>query len=111
MVMAAKRKKGGFFSEAVEFLASSGLRSALKAVSATVDDTLSNAQRQLREATQFVIKSSIIYILVLIGALFALVGLGIFISERVRGLSDGLGFVVVGGLLIILGMVSKALSR
>ena len=64
-------------------------------------------QDRIDETTRKVIKASVLYVIFVIGALFMLVGLSQFVQAH-WGWTQGLGFVLVGGALVLLGFFAKA---
>ncbi len=64
-------------------------------------------QDRIDETTKKVIKASVLYVIFMIGALFLLVGASQFVQAH-WGWTQGLGFVLVGVVLVLLGLFAKA---
>lgn len=81
----------GFFGESVV----DGLKEQ-------VDDAVDHAKERAEALLERVIKRLISFFLVLTGLVFGLVGLGMFLSRRVPALGDGIGYILVGLVLVLL---------
>ena len=72
-----------------------------------VESTLDQAKVSIERIAENVVRKVLAASLLVIGLILGLVGLGIFLSRRVAALSDGIGFVVVGLVIVILALVAK----
>ncbi|MFH1506504.1 MAG: hypothetical protein ABIE94_05980 [archaeon] len=91
-----------------EFLQNLGIMATLKS---KVDEFLEDLKERVKESVERMVKSIIIGILVFIGFIFALVGFARYLTETFPGLDHGLGYVVVGLILIFIGIIAKVFSR
>ncbi len=76
------------------------------AIGEEVDKRIEKAERTVEEATLKAIKTSVIYVLFLIGGLFTLVGVASLLQD-VFPLADGVGFVIVGVFVLLLGRFAQ----
>jgi len=82
----------------------------LSGIKERFEEVIKDTKEQIREAVERAVKKTIMAMLMLIGVLFALVGIAKYLSETVPSLSNGLGFVVVGLILLFLGIMVRVLS-
>ena len=80
-----------------KYLTGEALIGAAETFRDTVDQTVAR-----------VIKASALFIIFLTGVVFFIIGLARFLQEY-NGWVDGTGYALVGGILILLGFVVKAL--
>lgn len=80
-------------------------------VKTTVKDTMDDVEERTKRIVKNVVKSSIVILIMLIGTIFTLSGLGKFLSETVKQLNHGLGFVFIGVILLLFGIVAKVLQK
>ena len=89
-----------FFKEIGNFLLGEGM-SKLKE---NVNKTIKDVEQRVERATIKVIKTLTLFVMMLIGALFILIGLAQYLNEIVPGLRHGLGTVLIGAILILLAL-------
>lgn len=86
-----------------------------------VHETMSEAETRAEEiidhaeerANKFVhnfVKGSLLFFLALIGFIFALVGLGTYLST-LQGLGSGMGYILVGVVLLILAGFARLMQK
>ncbi|MBN1645883.1 hypothetical protein JW868_02470 [Candidatus Woesearchaeota archaeon] len=92
--------------EVLKFLGQGGVDSIKKKVDTTVEQTKKKVELIVTNA----LKISAVFVIVVVGFIFALVGVSKYLSETVNALNHGLGFLVVGAVLIILALIVKGLS-
>jgi len=95
-----------FFKDLGNFLLGEGLSSLKK----TVDKTIKDVEHRIERATIKVIKTSILFLMMIIGIIFILVGLAKYINETVPGLAHGLGTILIGAILIVLALFVRAMK-
>ncbi|RME52468.1 hypothetical protein D6783_04600 [Candidatus Woesearchaeota archaeon] len=100
-----------FLRQAFKSLFGAGVAGTVQNIKDTVDTTLHSVEEKVRATTTIVIKTSIIFLLIFIGTLFFLVGIAQYLSTTIPALRGGLGYALVGVLLLLFGLVSNALSR
>lgn len=66
-------------------------------------------QDRIEETTRRAIKASILYIVFLLGFLFVLIGLANYL-QATNAWTEGTGLLVIGGALLFLGLLVKALK-
>lgn len=76
-----------------------------------VDEGLEGAKLKVEEIVEKVLKKLISFFILLLGFIFALVGLGKYLTETVAALHSGLGFVALGVALLLLGFFARYLSK
>jgi len=91
-----------------EFFEKLGLFSDLKS---KFEGMLEDFQERIRKAIERAIKRAIIFLLIIIGFIFALVGFARYLTETVPSLDHGMGFVVVGLVLIFLAIIARVFSN
>ena len=96
----------GFFKELGDFLIGKGLESLKR----TVDKTIKDVEERVERATIKVIKTSILFLIMIIGGLFMLVGLSAYLNNTVPALANGLGTILVGAVLIILALFVRLMK-
>ena len=95
-----------FFKEIGKFLLGEGITSLKK----TVDKTIKDVEERIEKATIKVIKTSILFLMMIVGVIFILVGLANYLNENVRALNDGLGTVLIGAILIVLALFVRIMK-
>ena len=97
---------GNFFKDRGKFLVGEGLSNLKK----TVDKTVKDIEVKVERATIKVIKTSILFLMMAVGALFILVGLATYLNETVRAMDHGLGTIIVGAVLIVLALFARIMK-
>ncbi|MFH1072854.1 MAG: hypothetical protein V1743_05485 [Nanoarchaeota archaeon] len=72
-----------------------------------MDEEIEEMQRRIELTIKQVLKRITLVIILFTGALFILAGLGKYLSETVPSLDHGLGYVFIGGLLVVLAVLVK----
>jgi hypothetical protein len=96
--------------------------SFLSGLEHAVKDTMNEAETRAEEiidhaeerANIFVhnlVKGSLLFFLALIGFIFALVGLGTYLANTVPGLDNGMGYILLGMILLALAGFAKFVQR
>lgn len=96
----------GFFKEAGKFLMGEGM-SRLKD---KVDKTVKDLEQKIEIITRKVIKTSILFLMMFIGAMFVLIGFAKYLNEAVPGLAHGLGTILIGAVLIVLALFVRVMK-
>ena len=100
--MAEKKKK--FFKTLGKFLI--GEAYLVRQVEKGVDKTIHEAEKKIEHLTVKAIKASAVFMLILLGLIFSLVGLSNYLTSR-YALTDGFGYIYVGLALIFLGWFAR----
>ncbi|MFC1648512.1 hypothetical protein ACFL1B_03555 [Nanoarchaeota archaeon] len=79
----------------------------IREVGKTVDRTLENAEKKIERLTHNALKASMMFVLIFLGLIFALIGLAQFITAHYT-FKPGIGYILVGVVLILLGWFAKA---
>lgn len=95
-----------FFKEIGKFLLGEGLSTLKK----TVNSTIKNVEEKIERATLKVIKTSILFLMMIMGALFILIGFAKYLNETVPGLAHGLGTILIGAILIVLAVFVRIMK-
>lgn len=95
-----------FFKDLGKFLVGEGLGSLKK----TVDKTVKDIEVKVERATIKVIKTSVLFLMMAVGALFILIGLAKYLNETVPAFDHGLGTILVGAILIVLGLFVRMMK-
>lgn len=103
--------KAGFFKKLFGELSILGFKTVVENVKEAVSDTIEQTEKKIEIVVKKVVKTTLIFLIMIIGFIFVLVGLGKYLSETFPQFSHGLGFAVVGLVLIIIGWISRALSN
>ena len=97
---------GSFWKDVAGFLAGEGI----KGLKSTVDKTIKTVEEKIERATIKVIKTSILFLMMIIGVIFALVGLAQYLNNTVSGLANGLGTILIGAILIVLALFVRIMK-
>ena len=107
-----------FFSTIKKLLTKSFLSGLESAVETTMHKAETRAEEIIEaaeeKATKFLhnlVKGAILFFLALTGFIFALAGLGNYLSETVNGLSNGVGYIVIGIIMLVLVIFAKVLQK
>jgi len=84
----------------LEELLGGGVSSAKKAAFETID----RAKLGVEEATKRVLKAASIFVLIILGLIFVLVGLANYL-DAINNWISGVGLMIVGGVIILLMIV------
>lgn len=95
-----------FFKEAGNFLLGEGM-SRLKD---KVDKTIKDLEQKIEIITKKVIKTSILFLMMFIGAMFILIGFAKYLNETVPVFAHGLGTILVGAVLIALALFVRVMK-
>jgi|GEM_PF-1568717 len=95
-----------FFKDIGNFLLGEGLSTLKK----TVDKTIKDVEYRIERVTIKVVKTLTLFVMMLIGMIFILVGLAKYLNETVPGLAHGLGTILIGAILIALALFVKAMK-
>ena len=76
-----------------------------------VDETLEDAKLKVGEIVELVIKKLVLVFLVFVGLIFGLVGISKYLSEATIAFSNGLGFVLVGAVLLLLAVFAGYMRK
>jgi len=98
-------------SEIGSNLLGDGLRSVAEEIKQKVHETIMMAQQRMEEALKKALKMLTLYIIIFIGFIFVLVGFGKYLSETVPALDHGLGYILVGIVLVIMGLFASWTSK
>ncbi len=101
----------GLFKDILKEIFSSKLKDKISGLKNDVKDTVDYVEERAKIMAENFVKNTVIFVFIFTGAIFILVGLGKYLSKTVPVLRYGLGFVVVGVLLLILGLFSKWFSN
>ncbi len=96
--------------------------SFLSGLEHAVKDTMNEAETRAEEiidhaeerANKFVhnlIKGSLLFFLAMIGFIFALVGLGTYLANTVPGLDNGMGYILLGIVILILAGFARLVQK
>jgi len=96
----------GFFKDIGKFLLGEGISKLQE----KVDETVKKVEQKIEIITKKVIKTSILFIMIFVGAIFMLVGLAQYLNATVPGLAYGLGTILVGAILIVLALFVKVMK-
>ncbi len=95
-----------FFKEIGKFLLGEGISTLKK----TVDKTIHDIEVKVERTTIKVIKTSILFLMMIVGVIFILVGLAKYLNEIVPGLAHGLGTILIGVILILLALFVRVMK-
>lgn len=95
-----------FFKDIGKFLLGEGMAKLTE----KVDKTIKDIEKKIEIVTIKVIKTSILFLMIIVGALFMLIGLAKYLNETVPGLNHGLGTVIVGAVLVALAFFVRAMK-
>src|SRR4030042_3845766 len=90
----------GFFTGIGKFLLGEGMTKLKE----KVDRTMQDLEKRIERATIKVIKTSVLFLMMIVGMLFILIGLAKYLNETVPGLAHGLGTILIGAVLIVLAL-------
>jgi ABC-type antimicrobial peptide transport system permease subunit len=93
-----------------DFLGSLFKSTIINDVKESVKETMEDVEKRIVKITHNVVKSLVLVVMTLVGAIFALVGLGTYLNETVAGLAHGVGYIVVGAVIIILALFAKLMQ-
>lgn len=95
----------GAIRQGVSMIADIGINAIIGNLRAAATGTMEEAQRRGEELLHRALKALAVFFIMVFGLVLAIVGLGGYLSATVPGLGNGLGYIVVGGVLILLGLV------
>ena len=93
------------------FISKEKNNSIAKTIQSTISNALNEFQERLQNTLEKAAKSMLLMLLSVVAFIFMLVGLSKYLSASVAGLADGLGFVVVGGGMLVLILVAHVLQK
>ena len=96
----------GFFKEIGKFFLGEGITKLQE----KVDETFKKVEQKIEIITKKVIKTSILFLMMFIGAMFILIGFAKYLNETVSGLAHGLGTILVGAILIVLALFVRIMK-
>lgn len=82
----------------------------LGSIGEKVEEGIEQVRLRVQMIVSLVVKSLILVFMILLGGIFVLVGLGIYLESAIVSLAPGLGFIIVGAVLLILGIIVKLLK-
>ena len=95
-----------FLNEIGKFLLGDGINK----LKDKVDKTIKDVEQRVERATIRVVKTLTLFVMMLIGALFILIGLAQYLNETVPGLRHGLGTVLIGAVLLVLALFVRLMK-
>ncbi|HJX06313.1 MAG TPA: hypothetical protein VJ461_06400 [Candidatus Nanoarchaeia archaeon] len=95
-----------FLNEIGKFLLGDGINK----LKDKVDKTIKDVEQRVERATIKVVKTLTLFVMMLIGALFVLIGLAQYLNETVPGLKNGLGTVLIGAVLLVLALFVRLMK-
>ena len=75
-----------------------------------LEDFLEDTREQIRVAVERAVKKAILGLIMMVGVIFALVGLAKYLSETVPSFANGIGYIVLGLALLFIAIIAKVLS-
>ncbi|MBN2052933.1 hypothetical protein JW756_05490 [Candidatus Woesearchaeota archaeon] len=96
----------GFLKEIGKFILGEGINK----LQSKVDETVKKVEQRIEIITKKVIKTSILFLMMLIGVIFMLVGLAQYLNAVVPRLAQGLGTILVGAILIVLALFVRVMK-
>jgi len=75
-----------------------------------ISETIEETQEKVEKVTKYVIKSLALLMIFFTGLIFLLVGLGQTLEDKVSSLTQGMGFIVIGGVMVLIAIIVKALK-
>ncbi|MCA9478666.1 MAG: hypothetical protein KC535_05960 [Nanoarchaeota archaeon] len=95
-----------FFKKLLSNTFLSGLEHAVKdtmhEAGTRAEEIIDHAEERATRFMHNLIKGTILFFLGLVGFIFAMVGFGSYLSQTVDGLDKGLGFILLGAVMLIL---------
>lgn len=88
-----------------------GVKGTIDGLKSSVNDTMEEIEHRVQRITNNAVKSMILFFIFFLGSLFVLIGLGIFLTTTYPVLDAGRGYILLGGIILVLGLVSKALQK
>lgn len=76
-----------------------------------VSETVEDVKHKIEEAVEKAIKKVILVFLVFTGLVFGLVGVGIYLSQTTNAFAHGLGFVLIGAVLLLLALFASYMRK
>lgn len=101
----------GIFKESLGTLADIGVNAIIGNLKTAANETIQEAQKAVESATVKALKAAAIFVIMIFGLILVIVGLGSFLSATYPALHDGLGHVLVGGILMALGLLIQFFRR
>lgn len=103
--MAKKESFWNSIKEGISMFADVGLNLLIGNIKSAATNIMEEAQERIEEVVKKVMKAIIVSFIMLFGLIMAIIGLGKFLSETVSWLNNGLGYVLIGGVIIVLGII------
>jgi hypothetical protein len=111
----AKKEEGFSFRKVITELGASilgeGVRTVADEIKEKVQETIHTAQLRVEETLKHALKVIMLYIIIFIGFIFVLVGFARYLGETMPALDHGLGFVLVGMVLVLMGLFASWTSK
>lgn len=98
-------KKSNIFKELFGNIADVGVNVIIGNLKTAATDAMDAAQQRMHEAVKNTLKAAAVFVIMIFGIILALVGYAAYLSATVPSLANGLGYVAVGGVLIVLGLL------
>ncbi|MCK5299643.1 MAG: hypothetical protein KAJ54_00675 [Candidatus Aenigmarchaeota archaeon] len=81
-------------------------KSVIKQINTTTTDLMENFNAQLKSTIRYTVKSLMSTFIVLLGLVFFLIGIAKTIETMYPEFSGGIGYIMVGSLIIIVGLIA-----
>jgi len=91
----------------IEKILSGIVGEGISIVKETVDDTLGSIVQKVEIAVKHTIKKLMVFIISFLAFIFILVGLGKYLSETIDKLNHGLGYILVGAILLFIAIIGR----
>ena len=96
----------GIINDLLKDLFSKKAKSFIKDIRETTTEIMNDIDREFREALHHAVKSFISATIIILGLIFALTGISLYLQHIYPDLDNGLGFVTVGIAITIIGLLT-----
>lgn len=111
----AKKEEGFSFRKVITELGSSilgeGVRAVADEIQEKVQQTMDDLHRRIEHTVHHTLKILTLYVIIFIGFIFVLVGFARYLTEIIPALDHGLGFIIVGMVLVLMGLFASWTSK
>lgn len=104
-----KKKEKGFWQTFIAILLGEQAEAILDSVKTKVDRTIEETEAKVAIATRKVVQTLAIVFIIFLGFVFVLVGISQYL-EKIPSLEGGLGYVLVGAVLVIFALIGRLLT-
>jgi len=105
------KKKHSFWNTIGEFIVKEVSHGVFYSLKETALETLESVEKKVNQIVHNALKRLVLFFLIITGFIFVLVGFSKYLSETVPALGNGLGYLLVGVVLVLLAMFANWMMK